>query len=634
MERSKLEESFAAFEAKLDSNAVMDDAFSTTEGEKEPTHDELVDQRIQSFEVGIRQREEDYLYKTRKQVQYASEKNPDEMSQVYEFSDRSGIPSPVVEKNLSELKKREQAGKIDNKKNPALTRFYSDKRNAEVAHDDIDVLAELEDHLGAFNAGIISFPQMIAGGTAAGIEAGGRLVERALPESWVQALREFDDYAPDVAGALRTVEGGAESLAEYLGPEEQTFSTQVAGGLGQAASQIGAMLVAPQAAFPALFAQNISQQEQRREDSPTDATLLSDVGLLASGGLAVIEKFGLEKLLNRVPMEIQNAVTKKLTDIAIGGGYEAVTEVMENVGHGLVDYLTNNPDAEIFKGVQEDAAVGGTVGAIIRAFIPSYKGNAKSNAKIKESDLKVKTVNEQEHIDGIISYLQKSKLAQRDSKALKRFLDELPQSDKLKVSAEAFESQEGALPKVISDQLDSLGTDVELSVDELSDIIHNNPELLGTIRPHMRISDNAFTPVEMDSGGTETVETLMKQAEENAQIETELDVVGKDIINQLVETNRMSVNNARTSSAPIVEFIRTKVLDKGLTVKEVVDDMNLVVTKMEQKAPDFGDEMIVTEGVTKDTGQKYKVRQKKQKVYDQKVKQKDIVTKLRDCVNG
>ena len=45
---------------------------------------------------------------------------------------------------------------FDGLKNPALAKFLSNQENADVSHDDIDALTELEDHLGAFAAGAVS----------------------------------------------------------------------------------------------------------------------------------------------------------------------------------------------------------------------------------------------------------------------------------------------------------------------------------------------------------------------------------------------------------------------------------------------------------------------------------------------
>jgi hypothetical protein len=633
MDRSRLEESFAAMEAKLNQGAIQDDAFELPE-KKELTKLEIVDQRLMAFEEKLKTQEEDEQHKIRKQVEYASEKNPDQMTEVYNMSDRTGIPAPVVEMNFDEFKKNEHAGKIDSKKNPSLAAFYRDQRNAETSHDDIEVLGALEDHLGAFASGIMSFPQMIAGGVAAGTEAGGRILERAIPDSWSQTIREFErDVGVNdlsVAEAFRMAEGGGKVISDYFAPEKSTYTTQLAGGLGQAAAQIGAMLFAPQAAFPMLFAQNVSQQDQRRDGVRAD-TLGSDLGLLASGGVAVIDKFGLEKLLNRVPPAIQNKIAQKLTDIAIGGGYEAVTEVIENIGHGLIDYATNNPDADIFKGVAEDAAVGGGVGAIIRALLPSYKGTSKVNHQVEENKTVEKTQLEQVRIDKTVELLQQSKTNSRGE--LKRFTDKLPANHEFKVSTRAFENFEGEIPQFVKDQTDEVSGEFTMTIPQLGTIV-NDPELLAAVRPHMRVSDDTLTQAEMSEGGPTTVKNIMEQAAESAKTQAEVEKMTKKVIEQLVDTGMLSKNNARYAAAVIESYVTTKATNMGMSVKEVFKKMNFTVKKLESIVPDFGDTTIEQEKVLEGTGQKVKVREKKQKVYDQKLKQKDIVTKLRDCVNG
>jgi hypothetical protein len=631
MERNKLEESFAALEVKLNAGAIADDAFALPE---EPTRDELVDRRLKAFDEKLRVRDENDLNKIRKQVEYASEKNPDQMNEVYGMSDKSGIPAPVVEQNYEELKRNEQASQIDSKKNPTLAEFYRNKRNADVAHDDISVLGALEDHLGAFTSGIISLPQMIAGGTAAGIEAGGRVLERALPDSWSQAIRDFekdtgiDNLAP--AEAFRMAEGGGKVVSDYFAPEKSTYTTQLAGGLGQAAAQIGAMLVAPQSAFGMLYAQNVSQQEQRREGVRAD-TLASDLGLLASGGMAIVEKFGLEKLINRVPAEIQNRIVKKLTDVVVGGGYEAATEVIENIGHGLIDYITNNPDADLFKGVAEDAAVGGGVGAIIRALLPSYKGTSKVNHERQENQIINKTEFEQASIDKTVELLQESKTNTRGEDILKSFTDQLPQDHEFKVSTKAFDNFEGEIPQFVKEQTDEVSGEFRMTVPQFGTLV-NDPELLAAVRPHMRVSDDTFTQAEMAEGGPTTVKNIMEQAAASAKMQSETEKMTKSVTEQLVATGRISKNNANYASAVIESYVTAKAVNKGFTVEEVFNKMNFTIKKLEDAAPIFGDATVERTEVV--NGKKVKVREKKQKVYDQKVKQKDIVTKLRDCVNG
>jgi polyhydroxyalkanoate synthesis regulator phasin len=138
----------------------------------------------------------------------------------------------------------------------------------------------------------------------------------------------------------------------------------------------------------------------------------------------------------------------------------------------------------------------------------------------------------------------------------------------------------------------------------------------------------------MAEGGPTTVKNIMEQAAENAKTKAEVEKMTKKVIDQLVATGRMSKNNAAYGAAVIESYVTTKATNKGMSVKEVFKKMDFVIKKLETTLHDFGDATIEQEKVLEGTGQKVKVREKKQKVYDQKLKQKDIISKLRDCVNG
>lgn len=563
------------------------------------------------------------------------DKDADTMAEVQRISEGQRVSTAIVEDNLEDFKKQERLEQLSHLKNPALIRFLANQGNADVAHDDIDTLQGIEDHLGAFNAGVLSFPEMTLGGTGTLIEVGGRTVERILPESLVQAIREFDKDIP--APSRLFTRGGelAGELGEYLAPEEETFTTQVAGGLGQVGAQIATMLVAPQAAVPSLFATGVEQQAERQRATGTyGGGIEADAALLAGGTTtAAIEKVGLDKLLNRVPPEIQNRVMQKLADVAIGGGYEAVTEVAEGIGHGLIEYMTTNPNAEIFQGVKEEATVAGTVGAIVRALIPSYRGTARTKQTVDAVDESLKHLSEQEFIDQSIVLAQQSKTSERSARAFKEFVDGLPEKTEFHVDPQAFAEYTGPLPEYISDQIDGLGSDISLTYDQLAQDVVNNPELMSAVRPHMRMTEDSLSQSEFEAeaGAAETVKNLLESAQEEIELKTESEEIFDEVVEQLVATGRLSERNARISAATIPAYVVTAAKARGISVKEIYDMMGLKIGKLE---PDFKGEMTEQEFTIEDTGQKVKVREQKQAVYDRAVKRRDMAEKLRDCLDG
>ena len=575
----------------------------------------------------------------RNTLKHSMDKDPDRMVDVHDIANARGASPDIVDQNLNEIKKQERLQSFDPAKNPALAEFLTNTQNADVSHDDIDTLSAIEDHFGAFVGGALSFPEMAVGGTGALIEAGGRTVERVLPEFISRPIREFEEslgiegFAPsEILGA------GAEAIGEVgekLAPEEETFTTQVAGGLGQAAAQISLMLTAPHLAAPSLFGMGVEQQAERQREAGTEGQdIVSDLALVAGGGItAVVEKFGLEKLLNRVPPSIQNAIGQKLADVAIGGGYEALTEVAENIGHGLIEKLTTNPDADIFKGIQQEATVAGTVGAIIRTLVPSYRGNAKSKEKVSVVDNILISAGEQDFIDTALTLAQESKTGQRSEKAFSEFTKGLPANTEFRIAPEAFEGMD--IPDYIAEQIDGLGSDVKVTLDQLTKDFVNDPTIMEAVRPHMKMREESFTQSEMEAGlGVDSVKNLIEAAQAEVDLKTEADAIYDEVVSQLVATGRMSETMAKQSAVIVPAYVTVKAKETGLSVREVYDMMGL---KIEKKAPvkvDFGEETIEQEFTVEETGQKAKVREMKQVVYDRTVKRRDMVAKLRDCLNG
>lgn len=571
----------------------------------------------------------------RPKLDRAMDKDPNQMVEVYDIARERNASPLSVEQNLTAIKKQDRMDQLDFGKNPSLAAFLANQEHADVAHDDTEVLSAIEDHLGAFNAGVMSFPEMVLGGTGTLMEVGGRMVERVLPESVTTAIREFDEGIPAPSRLFTKAGELAGELGEYLAPEEETFSTQVAGGLGQVGAQIATMLVAPQAAVPTLFAQGVEQQAERQRATDSEGeSLTSDVALIAGGGVtAAIEKVGLDKLLNRVPPNIQNNVLRKISDVAIGGGYEALTEVAEGIGHGLIEYMTTNPNADIFQGIKEEATVAGTVGAIVRALIPSYRGNARTKQTVEATDENLKAINEQQFIDQAVVLAQQSKTSERSARAFKEFIDGLPEKTEFRIDPVAFEGIHATLPDYISEQLDGLGSDVTVTLDQLAQDAVNNPEVMNAIRPHMKMTEEGLTQSDMaqEFGAQATVKNLLENAQADIDMKTEAEEVFEDVVEKLIDTGRLSPTNARYSAALIPAYATVKAKEHGIGVKEVYDKMGLTITKLD---PEFNGEMMESERVLEETGQKVRVRELKQVAYDRAVKRREMVAKLRDCLNG
>lgn len=573
-------------------------------------------------------------------LRYAMGKNPDVQAEVHQLADRWNVPPGLVEPQLDTLKKQERLNALNPEDNPILAEFLSIQRNAEVAHDDIPILQKMESTLGAFNAGMLRLPEMLVGGTGELVAMGGRMVDLALPEFVSKPLQELEAQldkvgVPAISEVTRDMANIPKQLGEYLSPVDtrQEFAPQVAYALGDVSSQIVLALTAPELLMPSLFTSGVEQQAARQEATGTKgSSIASDLALINAGMWTIItEKIGLDNLMNRIPPAMKSQIAAKLSDIALGAGAEAVQEIAEKVGQGLIEKYSTNPDAQIFEGWQQEATVAGTVGAIVRAILPGFQGNIKSQTTVDEIDTVLKSSTEQDVIETVLQQAQQSTTAKRDPKAFKEFLAKLPNNE-LIIDPIAFEGR-AELPAYIADQLDGSGSPVKVSIAEFTKEALMTPEVIEAIRPHVRLSESTLTKAELDAGdGVATIRNLVTQANEAKDSKTRADALWQQTAAELTATGRMSSVSAKYSTMLIPEYITTAAKLRGVSVEEITD---LFTVKVEKLPPTFDDKKITSEySSVGGAKQKVVVREQKQAVYDRHVKRADVIKTLRDCVNG
>lgn len=212
---------------------------------------------------------------------------------------------------------------------------------------------------------------------------------RSLYRPFEMALRESG--LDDVADAFNTpipawvdpgeiikrpgqvIEGAGEKIA--VPEERQTFATQTGEGLGQIAGQLTAAILtggaSSEVSMALLLGQGTAQMEDmRKQYAPNKQDAMTDAALIGGGAItALLEETGLENILERMPPNIRNGAVRQIADIAIAGGYEAAQEVAEGVLQRLTAMAAFSPDIKLFEETPDEAAVGGSVGAIARGLL-------------------------------------------------------------------------------------------------------------------------------------------------------------------------------------------------------------------------------------------------------------------------
>ena len=290
-------------------------------------------------------------------------------------------PDPLRQALTEQLAEAAQKGGMDSDEYRQLSAAHAQLSQADA--DTADILTRIKDYAGAVGQGVVG---QGAGSTLTGLgelyDVGVRTTERALgtvlPEGAMEALR-----APIVPAALtpgQILKRPGEQLkaaGEAMAPpkDRQNLGTDIAAGVGQLGFQIASYLATGGASSTAmLFSQgaDIMAEKTRQDVAPQAA---KDAAILGGGAItAITERYGLDKILNRVPPTIKNAALRQIADVLAAGGIEAAQEVAEGLLHDISRRILTNPDAPLLEGIDREALAAGGAGAIARAVINAATG--------------------------------------------------------------------------------------------------------------------------------------------------------------------------------------------------------------------------------------------------------------------
>lgn len=310
---------------------------------------------------------------------------PDDYASDLAMSRKTGLPADVIERNREEVA-REQAAQesAEALDGTASQRWMlQSPDNLKVASDAGPSLVSIETAVGAFQsfgAKVVDFAGSIPRGAGitndimarsigAPIYAG---LEAIGAGDVVQAMKNALPWWLDPGQILQRPGQEVGKVADLMEPENPNFITDVAGGVGQMAAQITALvLLGPAAAVPMLLGSGVDQAAKEADKEGALGTPGGDTAAVAGGAItAATERFGLNLILDRIPAAVKSRVGR----ILAGGSTEMVQEISEKVLNNLTALALYNPDAEIFgEDTLYEGEVGGTVGAIVSAIIPGKR---------------------------------------------------------------------------------------------------------------------------------------------------------------------------------------------------------------------------------------------------------------------
>ncbi|MBC7431720.1 MAG: hypothetical protein H7345_06590, partial [Rubritepida sp.] len=238
--------------------------------------------------------------------------------------------------------------------------------------------------LGVAKAGAASIVRM-AGSIPIGLQQGSEAANRMAHRFGDATIgKQFTDYwlapadmvlgaAGDAPTKLQTNLNTRGDAIDVGQSERDTVPYIVSNAVGQITGLIALNAVGGGgAADTAMLAQGFNQvADAFKAKGVTGAK--ADAAILGGGTvMALLEKTGLESVLEGVPLAIKNRVIRGAVDVGIAGGYNALEEFVQQIAGNYAQKVGGIKDQDLMEGVGQSAIGGGGAGGIARAVLGKW----------------------------------------------------------------------------------------------------------------------------------------------------------------------------------------------------------------------------------------------------------------------
>lgn len=389
----------------------------------------------------------------------AIDANPDEEAELRHLAQRYGLPVDGVRFTLPETRARARFDAVDYdtlaRELPATSGVVADPELARLAHDDVDNMGQIERKLRQLGGGFQEAVGMAIHGTGALLGVAQRAATNAAA-ALLPAPRPGPGAAGPLPGPTRESLAGPSDISEgwlelggsvkdyarnqtMVPQRAQTFSDQVAGGLGQLAGQVAMFATGGAAAGTAgLYAQGASSMSDKIAGDTQATQAEKDLAVtLGAAVTRVTEKWALDKVLGPVAEPLKNTVTAGLARIGIAAVSEGGQELAESVLQDVVRQQLTNPDVEIELGqALQEGSVGAVVGGLARSLV-----EAALHVRTRGTHRQQQAAQAEETAGTLAELNQaasQSRLLPRDAQIFEQFADHAAEGGQLFIDARAL----------------------------------------------------------------------------------------------------------------------------------------------------------------------------------------------------
>lgn len=523
----------------------------------------------------------------------AAEVNPDEAAEAQRLAAGAGLPVPLVQRNLPDVRKQQHLKTFESflLDNPELSQLSRDDNFLSVAQDQTAEMGGFKQTLVNLRSAVNRMTGGVLAATGGLVSTGANWLERnvSIPE-WLdvgfgrasdgkwrilskEEMQAQRDAKQDFFSQLQRIGAGIKESAEIesrpLAPWENVQDAQgvlptIGAGVGFIAEQTVLSVPEMLAAYFTPWTLGVSYAgqiaDERRTARGDEEVSGGDLGIgaLAAVPMALLNRYGAEKVLGAIS-ELGRTAARRIVAAGVAEGVTEITQdqiqyVAERVGIDPIDLH------EMLARIPPTFVGAAGAGATLRGGVETLAYGAQRIAE--RARRAQEALNAEQHLAELSRIAEAMKLRERSPEQFEKFVNALDQNTELYVApqdlVDALNQSGIELPQELQQRVDEAAeaaTPVRFTVAEYTTYL---TPAAAALTPKLRIgAADALTAEEaknIEAEFSERAEKLMAQAQDADRLAQEGEMIRQQVQAQIVSTGRFRADVADAYAALVRDF--------------------------------------------------------------------------------